>query len=363
MIAQSVGNRGVNNVDDVLIIQSALNAFRLRNGQGAIAVDGLVGNETTGAITEFQRQHRLPADGRIDEGGVTLPRLTDLIGGAEGVFGPMIAQLLPLVEALREVARTAPPRVREPITRMAGGYERLNQFRDLTTGLNGGRAPLGFAAGPRVFGFAGADDVAAAATLGAMVVIMAIFFVLMIQSPAFRREVSIRAKELDRIMKGLQINANTGLKDAIDLLIAVANGTIEEQNRCRQSPTFLPSGECAEAFREFSAIVARLNVQVAALFQLLLQLTTQRSSFTNLQALRVRFNALMAAAQQEAINLQVSLANMREVCKYGGGGAISSSASLSQRVVCSLAFQRSMAARVRSFARAARAWSGWLSFQ
>lgn len=321
MIAQSVGSLGVNHLDDVVVIQCGLNAFRMRQGQPALAVDGLVGPQTTGAIAAFQRSQALPADGRIDPAGATLPRLVTLIGGEQAVFGPTIAQLLPLIDALQRLGGTAPPGARAQIARMALPLVALNQFRDLTAGLprppdaGGNAIAFGLAGGPRVFGLTGVDDAVAAAALAAMALLMTIFLVALLQSPAFRREVQVRAKELDRIMKGLQINSSTGLKEALDLVVAVANGTIDEKNRCQQSPTFLASAECTAATLEFEAVVGRLRGLVARLIKLLAQLTTQRRSDRNPRGLRLQFNALIAEAQAEAFNLQLALAGMREACK------------------------------------------------
>jgi peptidoglycan hydrolase-like protein with peptidoglycan-binding domain len=80
MIENSVGANGRNAFNDVLIIQCALNVWRVKNGRGPIAVDGLVGPETTGAILDFQRTNSLGADGRIDANGPTVARLRALLG-------------------------------------------------------------------------------------------------------------------------------------------------------------------------------------------------------------------------------------------------------------------------------------------
>jgi peptidoglycan hydrolase-like protein with peptidoglycan-binding domain len=68
MIENSVGINGRNALNDVLIIQSALNVWRVKNGRGGrrpIAIDGFVGPETTGAIFDFQQSNGLGADGPI----------------------------------------------------------------------------------------------------------------------------------------------------------------------------------------------------------------------------------------------------------------------------------------------------------
>ena len=65
MIENSVGINGRNALNDVLIIQSALNVWRVKNGRGPIGIDGFVGPETTGAVFDFQQSNGLGADGRI----------------------------------------------------------------------------------------------------------------------------------------------------------------------------------------------------------------------------------------------------------------------------------------------------------
>jgi len=77
-ILSSVGSRGVNALADVKRVQRLLNhqqgtAYR----RGPIAVDGLVGPETIGAITDYQRSvvKLSSPDGRVDPGGPTIAAL------------------------------------------------------------------------------------------------------------------------------------------------------------------------------------------------------------------------------------------------------------------------------------------------
>ena len=74
-ISASAGKGGKNGVKDVLIIQDLLNEWRRRNGRQPIREDGLVGQETIGAITDFQRANGLATDGRVDPAGPTLQGL------------------------------------------------------------------------------------------------------------------------------------------------------------------------------------------------------------------------------------------------------------------------------------------------
>lgn len=74
-IAGSVGSGGRNDYMDVITIQFLLNTARARMGQGPIGLDGKTGNETIGAISDFQRKSFGSADGRVDVGGRSFRRL------------------------------------------------------------------------------------------------------------------------------------------------------------------------------------------------------------------------------------------------------------------------------------------------
>lgn len=88
MITGSVGENGVNRLEDVRIIQSLLNQVLPEKGGPSplLTVDGVVGPKTISAIRKFQQHHHLPADARIDPNGQTLEKLNqiadDLNGGA-----------------------------------------------------------------------------------------------------------------------------------------------------------------------------------------------------------------------------------------------------------------------------------------
>jgi peptidoglycan hydrolase-like protein with peptidoglycan-binding domain len=81
-ISASVGNDGVNQVDDVKKIQAALNGIESENG-GAdpkLIVGDSNNPETEAAIRAFQKHHQLtPDDGRVDPIGKTLKWLNALV--------------------------------------------------------------------------------------------------------------------------------------------------------------------------------------------------------------------------------------------------------------------------------------------
>jgi peptidoglycan hydrolase-like protein with peptidoglycan-binding domain len=71
----SVGRGGLNNHQDVGVVQTLLNAVRLRTGGELLAVDGIVGPKTIAAIEAFQQENCSVVDGRVDPGHETVMRL------------------------------------------------------------------------------------------------------------------------------------------------------------------------------------------------------------------------------------------------------------------------------------------------
>jgi peptidoglycan hydrolase-like protein with peptidoglycan-binding domain len=78
-ISKSVGRNGINNKDDVIFVQSALNAHAKKHTYTTpLKVDGLCGEKTIQAISVFQKNSAGIAvpDGRVDPNGKTLRYLT-----------------------------------------------------------------------------------------------------------------------------------------------------------------------------------------------------------------------------------------------------------------------------------------------
>jgi hypothetical protein len=75
----SVGRGGANNRSDVELVQLLLNGWMEASRQPLLAIDGVVGPRTLGAITSFQREYApASSDGRIDPGGPTLFQLGEM---------------------------------------------------------------------------------------------------------------------------------------------------------------------------------------------------------------------------------------------------------------------------------------------
>jgi hypothetical protein len=81
-ISASVGLGGKNLAADVRTVQELLNAVPTPSGgpMPLLAVDGLIGPKTNGAIQRFQRTQFGWADGRADPGGPTITRLNSIAG-------------------------------------------------------------------------------------------------------------------------------------------------------------------------------------------------------------------------------------------------------------------------------------------
>lgn len=78
-ISKSVGRNGINNKDDVIFVQSALNTHAKKHTNATpLKVDGLCGAKTVQAISNFQKNSAGIAvpDGRVDPNGKTLRYLT-----------------------------------------------------------------------------------------------------------------------------------------------------------------------------------------------------------------------------------------------------------------------------------------------
>ncbi len=317
MILKSVGTNGFNNHNDVLIVQCALNVLRSSRQLSLIVIDGIIGPETINAIFQFQRTNiGLITDGRIDPGGATLARLTAQIGGEVFVFGPVVHQLLGLKAEFDRIGLVLPVTAKRPFNRVQQGLNALVPHKDLAVTFGAGPPTnvTGFNSGPQRFGLAGVDDAAAAAALAAMALIIFVFLVALIQSPAFQKDVAVRAKELDRILKDLRINASIGVKESLDLIISIVGDPQTEINRCRQSPTFQNSIECSLALQEFARIAAKIRNIIPKLELLVQILTTNRESGRDFQKIRINFNRLLKEIQQDTADLQVSLANLKDKC-------------------------------------------------
>jgi hypothetical protein len=105
-IVATVGAYSANRPADVTAVQRLLNQVPSPAGGPVplLAVDGLIGPKTNGAIAQFQMKQFGWADVRVDPGGQTIARLN----GVTGQPGAMLASPLP-VHVPRPVRVKSPP--------------------------------------------------------------------------------------------------------------------------------------------------------------------------------------------------------------------------------------------------------------
>ncbi len=101
-ISASVGSKGANRYDDVVTVQRLLNCVPPLEGgpSPAIAVDGLVGPRTIGAISRFQQHQFGWADGRVDPGQRTITKLNDFYTGPDPAIVQAVEAVLDLGQQL-----------------------------------------------------------------------------------------------------------------------------------------------------------------------------------------------------------------------------------------------------------------------
>src|SRR6266852_138957 len=101
-ISASVGSKGANRYDDVVTVQRVLNCVPPLEGgpSPAIAVDGLVGPRTIGAISRFQQHQFGWADDRVDPGQRTITKLNDFYTGPDPAIVQAVEAVLDLGQQL-----------------------------------------------------------------------------------------------------------------------------------------------------------------------------------------------------------------------------------------------------------------------
>lgn len=315
MIEKSVGSLGMNARNDVLIVQTVLNVWRVRMGSRPIAVDGIAGSETIGAITQFQQLNRLATDGRAAPDGRTIKLLRSMLPEEAAIFGPTVAHLLTTLDYVTRLALVAPQSVqgeyRNVISRMAV----LRKYRDLAPSSQNDQAVrlTGMPSGPPVIGFTGVEEGAAATALMLLALAVATMLLIMSQSPEFRKAVEVRAKELDRLLGGLKFESVGFFGSAVDLINLVLTESSSKDNDCRQSPTFTPSPECEEAIRKYVEFIARIVNQVRVIKGKLGFLVTMLGLGASKELVEMR--RLVRLALEDALNLQFKKSDMKDKCK------------------------------------------------
>lgn len=89
-LSGSVGRNGINQADDVLAVQQALNAFAARIGIQPLPTNGVMNSRTQEGIEAFQRRvlDQVSPDGRIDPRGRTVRALASATGSETSAAEP-----------------------------------------------------------------------------------------------------------------------------------------------------------------------------------------------------------------------------------------------------------------------------------
>lgn len=119
----SVGQGGANRPADVRLVQWLLNAWLRSRGATLLAVDGIAGPLTVGAIHAFQQQEHTASDDRVDPGGPTIKALV------RRYFGD-IRKALPLYESYDATQTGVPPLPLDELPHdLAALFEATDQYR------------------------------------------------------------------------------------------------------------------------------------------------------------------------------------------------------------------------------------------
>ena len=107
-IRASVGDGGMNDRDDVLVVQRLLNKWNSTTPQPELAEDGQFGVELVDAITVFQQMITKLVDGRIDVDGPTI-RTLERVPGYPAVIPIAVAILRILTDLDEDLHRCGEP--------------------------------------------------------------------------------------------------------------------------------------------------------------------------------------------------------------------------------------------------------------
>jgi hypothetical protein len=231
------------------------------------------------------------------------------------IFASVVTQLLEQLDVISQASMSAPSGVQPLYTEVISQVSRLRQYTDMR-----GAVPTQFVRAsfvprsPVIGAFLFDDAIEGALALAALAFTIAMMLIIMINSPAFRKAVQVRAKELDRILGGLKIQMAVKFQDALQLILSITDETIDAADQCQQSPTFNPSPECLEAIKLFKAILVRIRNMGMEVARWLILFNQGVQSGISVHTLRTMINGLLNRLRQNVVDLQVALNEMREKC-------------------------------------------------
>jgi hypothetical protein len=106
-------------------------------------------------------------------------------------------------------------------------------------------------------------------------------------------------------------------QEAIDLIVSILDEAQDTANKCKNSPTFTPSPECNEALALVKNIAQRMrNALSGDVITSLIQLFKfgSRGGRVDVTEIKRQIEVFLRKQQQQAVDLQVELQNMRDKC-------------------------------------------------
>lgn|GEM_PF-5046423 len=310
----SVGVGGVNEFLDVLAYQLLLNEWRRIDGLPALNPDGAIGPKTIGAINHFQQSRLGFQDGLIEPGKATMLKILDAPANDPGMLlRPVVRDLVAALDTIQLLDIIPPIFIDAGYQEIANGLAfHANQLRPSAMGS----LPLGFPAVLAKVGSPVPVDLGAVAAAGVAVEIALLFLLLLLilaalsTNPIYKHEVEIRARELSRHVDELREFAKVKIDAELTRVEQEIRALQSAQDRCRLSPTFVNSAECAQAMAAFGIAVAKA---FAKLVELSAAAVDQRTSPSIAGHLRVR--ALLSELNQLMAQARAAKEDMRLKCR------------------------------------------------
>jgi hypothetical protein len=132
---------------------------------------------------------------------------------------------------------------------------------------------------------------------------------IMANSPAFRKAVQVRAKELDRLMGELKIHMTHKFEDIYNVIEEILTDSVDEADKCEGSPGFKRTPECEDALKKFRQLAGRLNTKKREV-SLLIKAVLFLGGVSHVKQIMKILDEMMALAWE----LQILLQEMRDKC-------------------------------------------------
>jgi peptidoglycan hydrolase-like protein with peptidoglycan-binding domain len=283
-IQHSVGKGGVNQVDEVRLVQGLLNDWRGENNLPPIAEDGLVGPETIGAILDFQSRVTHIVDGRVDPGGPAITELEKDQASAAEVASAVLLFLQYFDHLLLRTDSSLPAGLQQKFNVI-----RLEAWRLLRSERGGSAQPFeptspdlksAFDQGKNLLGVAGvaaaplvfAGGVPAAVAVGVLAIAaLLVLLVFVIVDPQVRHKVAKLRQELIDAANKAVVETVTGV-NAMRGAVDQCKRRLVDQGLLADPEWRKSHQDCLDAFTNFENKINELNNKSNQIQQILRQL-------------------------------------------------------------------------------------------